>query len=76
MARFNDNFPVVIVELVNEQDETPQGVPAFHRELRDIAKDYRVEIQSQGHVVGGALGCLTHLIESHLAHTFRLLVNE
>jgi hypothetical protein len=35
-----------------------------------------VEIQSQGHVVGGALGCLTHLIESHLAHTFRLLVNE
>jgi hypothetical protein len=76
MRCLNYDFTVVVVELVDKEDETSEGVSSFHRKLWNVTQDYRVKVLCQGHEICRAFGRITHFLESHFAYTLSLFVNE
>ena len=55
----NHDIEVLEVQCVDQQDESAQGIPSRHGQLRDIPEDECIEVLADGHVVWRATRLVT-----------------
>ena len=73
-SRLHNHVTVVVIEGVNQRDESSKKVPSLQAQLGNVPYDDRLKVFSHSHIIGASSVVLTKLFKRELSHIFRGLL--
>ena len=73
-SRLHNHVTVVVIESVNQRNESSEEVPSFQAQLGNVPYDNCLKVFGHSHVIGASSVVLAELFKRELSHVFRGLL--